>query len=93
MKGEGHPAVHSALHLTQVAWDTGGQLDWADVPWASPFYSGMCSHRNILFRLLSSPDQPAEILSSYVQQSTAGRDLLTHIVTYQCDDQVPPVSA
>eukprot|EP00069_Balaena_mysticetus_P019325 bmy_12043T0 len=38
----------------------------------------------------SSPDQPSEILSEYIQQSTMGRDLITHIVTYKCDDQVPP---
>ncbi|KAJ8798593.1 hypothetical protein J1605_016396 [Eschrichtius robustus] len=38
----------------------------------------------------SCPDQPSEILSEYIQQSTVGRDLITHIVTYKCDDQVPP---
>ncbi|XP_035877287.1 von Willebrand factor A domain-containing protein 3A isoform X2 [Phyllostomus discolor] len=37
----------------------------------------------------SCPDQPAEILSDYIQQSTMGRDLHTHIITYKCDDQVP----
>ncbi|XP_036081849.1 von Willebrand factor A domain-containing protein 3A isoform X3 [Rousettus aegyptiacus] len=45
---------------------------------------------SLLVVLGSCPDQPAEILSSYIQQSTVGRDLLTHIVTYKCDDQVPP---
>ncbi|ELK12124.1 von Willebrand factor A domain-containing protein 3A [Pteropus alecto] len=46
---------------------------------------------NALVVILGScPDQPAEILSNYIQQSTVGRDLLTHIVTYKCDDQVPP---
>ncbi|XP_023379583.1 von Willebrand factor A domain-containing protein 3A [Pteropus vampyrus] len=44
----------------------------------------------LLVILGSCPDQPAEILSNYIQQSTVGRDLLTHIVTYKCDDQVPP---
>lgn len=39
-----------------------------------------------------SPDQPAEILSDYIQQSTMARGLHTHIVTYRCEDQVPPVS-
>lgn len=57
-------------------------------PGHCPFAPG-----HVLLHLLSSPDQPAEILSSYIQQSTVGRDLLTHIVTYKCDDQVPPVSA
>uniref|UniRef100_A0A4W2GBN5 von Willebrand factor A domain containing 3A n=2 Tax=Bos indicus x Bos taurus TaxID=30522 RepID=A0A4W2GBN5_BOBOX len=38
----------------------------------------------------SCPDQPSEILSDYIQQSTTGRDLITHIITYKCDDQVPP---
>uniref|UniRef100_A0A8C0DUS8 von Willebrand factor A domain containing 3A n=1 Tax=Balaenoptera musculus TaxID=9771 RepID=A0A8C0DUS8_BALMU len=38
----------------------------------------------------SCPDQPSEILSEYIQQSTMGRDLITHIVTYKCNDQVPP---
>uniref|UniRef100_A0AC11CJM2 von Willebrand factor A domain containing 3A n=1 Tax=Ovis aries TaxID=9940 RepID=A0AC11CJM2_SHEEP len=38
----------------------------------------------------SCPDQPSEILSDYIQQSTLGRDLITHIITYKCDDQVPP---
>ncbi|XP_055265619.1 von Willebrand factor A domain-containing protein 3A isoform X5 [Moschus berezovskii] len=38
----------------------------------------------------SSPDQPSEILSDYILQSTMGRDLITHIITYKCNDQVPP---
>ncbi|XP_026982479.1 von Willebrand factor A domain-containing protein 3A [Sagmatias obliquidens] len=38
----------------------------------------------------SCPDQPSEILSEYIQQSIMGRDLITHIITYKCDDQVPP---
>ncbi|XP_057605312.1 von Willebrand factor A domain-containing protein 3A [Hippopotamus amphibius kiboko] len=38
----------------------------------------------------SCPDQPSEILSDYIQQSTMGRDLVTHTITYKCDDQVPP---
>ncbi|XP_077930831.1 von Willebrand factor A domain-containing protein 3A, partial [Halichoerus grypus] len=37
----------------------------------------------------SCPDQPSEILSSYIQQSTMGRGLITHIVTYKCNNQVP----
>lgn len=37
----------------------------------------------------SCPDQPSEILSDYIQQATVGRDLITHIITYKCDDQVP----
>uniref|UniRef100_A0A8C3VL76 von Willebrand factor A domain containing 3A n=1 Tax=Catagonus wagneri TaxID=51154 RepID=A0A8C3VL76_9CETA len=35
------------------------------------------------------PDQPSEILSDYIQQATVGRDLVTHITTYKCDDRVP----
>ncbi|XP_029805813.1 von Willebrand factor A domain-containing protein 3A [Suricata suricatta] len=38
----------------------------------------------------SCPDQPCEILSDYIQQSTMGRDLVTHIITYKCNNQVPP---
>ncbi|XP_059548033.1 von Willebrand factor A domain-containing protein 3A [Myotis daubentonii] len=38
----------------------------------------------------SCPDQPPEILSDYIQQATLGRGLHTHLVTYQCEDQVPP---
>ncbi|XP_055265617.1 von Willebrand factor A domain-containing protein 3A isoform X3 [Moschus berezovskii] len=38
----------------------------------------------------SCPDQPSEILSDYILQSTMGRDLITHIITYKCNDQVPP---
>lgn len=46
----------------------------------------------LFFRLLPSPDQPAEILSDYIQQSTMGRGLLTHFVTYKCANRMPPVS-
>ncbi|XP_060028816.1 von Willebrand factor A domain-containing protein 3A isoform X2 [Erinaceus europaeus] len=38
----------------------------------------------------SCPDQPSEILTDYIQQSTVGRGLFIHIVTYKCDHQVPP---
>uniref|UniRef100_A0A8C9KNF2 von Willebrand factor A domain containing 3A n=1 Tax=Panthera tigris altaica TaxID=74533 RepID=A0A8C9KNF2_PANTA len=38
----------------------------------------------------SCPDQPSEILSNYIQQSTVGQDLITHIITYKCNDQMPP---
>ncbi|XP_023620601.1 von Willebrand factor A domain-containing protein 3A [Myotis lucifugus] len=38
----------------------------------------------------SCPDQPPEILSDYIQQATLGRGLHTHLVTYQCEDRVPP---
>ncbi|XP_073071558.1 von Willebrand factor A domain-containing protein 3A isoform X2 [Manis javanica] len=38
----------------------------------------------------SCPDQPPEILSHYIQQSTLGSGLITHIITYKCDNQVPP---
>ncbi|XP_063454550.1 von Willebrand factor A domain-containing protein 3A [Pan paniscus] len=38
----------------------------------------------------SCPDQPSEILSDYIQQSTMGRDLIIHFITYRCDDQMPP---
>ncbi|ELK37864.1 von Willebrand factor A domain-containing protein 3A [Myotis davidii] len=41
----------------------------------------------------SSPDQPPEILSDYIQQATLGRGLHTHLVTYQCEDRVPPICA
>ncbi|XP_069860464.1 von Willebrand factor A domain-containing protein 3A [Dipodomys merriami] len=37
----------------------------------------------------SCPDQPSEILCDYIQQSSAGRDIFIHIITYRCDDQVP----
>ncbi|XP_078200991.1 von Willebrand factor A domain-containing protein 3A isoform X10 [Callithrix jacchus] len=40
--------------------------------------------------LRSCPDQPSEILSDYIQQSTMGRDLIVHLITYKCDDQMPP---
>lgn len=39
-----------------------------------------------------SPDQPADILSYYIQQATMGTGLLPHIITYKCAGQVPPVS-
>ncbi|XP_055994783.1 von Willebrand factor A domain-containing protein 3A [Sorex fumeus] len=38
----------------------------------------------------SCPDQSSEILSDYVQQLVLGRCVFIHIVTYKCDDQVPP---
>nr|XP_031543137.1 von Willebrand factor A domain-containing protein 3A [Vicugna pacos] len=38
----------------------------------------------------SCPDQPSEILSDYIQQSAMGRDLITHFITYKCNEQVPP---
>uniref|UniRef100_H2NQD2 von Willebrand factor A domain containing 3A n=1 Tax=Pongo abelii TaxID=9601 RepID=H2NQD2_PONAB len=38
----------------------------------------------------SCPDQPSEILSDYIQQSTMGRNLIIHFITYRCDDQMPP---
>ncbi|XP_048189023.1 von Willebrand factor A domain-containing protein 3A [Perognathus longimembris pacificus] len=37
----------------------------------------------------SCPDQSSEVLSDYIQQSTAGQDIIIHIITYRCDDQVP----
>ncbi|XP_041603176.1 von Willebrand factor A domain-containing protein 3A isoform X2 [Vulpes lagopus] len=37
----------------------------------------------------SCPDQPSEILSDYIQQSTMGMGLITHIITYKCNNQVP----
>ncbi|XP_059010392.1 von Willebrand factor A domain-containing protein 3A isoform X2 [Mustela lutreola] len=37
----------------------------------------------------SCPDQPSEVLSNYIQQSTLGRGLITHIITYKCNNQVP----
>ncbi|XP_063141980.1 von Willebrand factor A domain-containing protein 3A isoform X1 [Rattus norvegicus] len=39
--------------------------------------------------LRSCPDQPSEFLSDFIQQSTLGRSLFIHIVTYKCDDHVP----
>ncbi|MEJ1273892.1 von Willebrand factor A domain containing 3A [Cricetulus griseus] len=39
----------------------------------------------------STPDQPSEFLSDYIQQSTVGRDLFIHVITYKCDDHVPSV--
>ncbi|XP_054992066.1 von Willebrand factor A domain-containing protein 3A [Sorex araneus] len=38
----------------------------------------------------SCPDQSSEILSDYVQQLVLGRRVFIHVVTYKCDDQVPP---
>ncbi|KAM6166301.1 LOW QUALITY PROTEIN: von Willebrand factor A domain-containing protein 3A [Erethizon dorsatum] len=37
----------------------------------------------------SCPDQPSEILSDCIQQSTMGSSLIIHFITYKCDDQVP----
>lgn len=63
------------------------------VPWKLPFCSGMSSCRVPLSSsVCPSPDQPPEILSDYIQQATLGRGLHTHLVTYQCEDRVPPVS-
>ncbi|CAO2583081.1 von Willebrand factor A domain-containing protein 3A [Lemmus lemmus] len=39
--------------------------------------------------LRSCPDQPSELLSDYIQQSTIGRDLFIHVTTYKCDDHLP----
>nr|XP_048316113.1 von Willebrand factor A domain-containing protein 3A isoform X2 [Myodes glareolus] len=39
--------------------------------------------------LRSCPDQPSELLSDYIQQSTIGRDLFIHVTTYKCDDHMP----
>ncbi|XP_026637430.1 von Willebrand factor A domain-containing protein 3A isoform X2 [Microtus ochrogaster] len=39
--------------------------------------------------LRNCPDQPSEVLSDYIQQSTIGRDLLIHVTTYKCDDHMP----
>ncbi|KAF7465953.1 Hypothetical predicted protein [Marmota monax] len=39
-----------------------------------------------------TPDQPSEILSDYIQQSSMGRDLITQVITYRCDDQVPSLA-
>ncbi|XP_035298144.1 von Willebrand factor A domain-containing protein 3A isoform X4 [Cricetulus griseus] len=41
--------------------------------------------------LRNCPDQPSEFLSDYIQQSTVGRDLFIHVITYKCDDHVPSV--
>ncbi|XP_049644109.1 von Willebrand factor A domain-containing protein 3A [Suncus etruscus] len=38
----------------------------------------------------SCPDQSSEILSDYIQQSVLGGSIMIHIVTYKCDNQVPP---
>ncbi|XP_047389574.1 von Willebrand factor A domain-containing protein 3A [Sciurus carolinensis] len=38
----------------------------------------------------SCPDQPSEILSDYIQQSSMGRDLTIQVITYKCNEQVPP---
>ncbi|XP_008059962.1 von Willebrand factor A domain-containing protein 3A [Carlito syrichta] len=39
--------------------------------------------------LRSCPDQPSEILCDYIQQSMVGRNLIIHLITYKCEDQVP----
>ncbi|XP_075828188.1 von Willebrand factor A domain-containing protein 3A isoform X1 [Microtus pennsylvanicus] len=39
--------------------------------------------------LRNCPDQPSEVLSDYIQQSTIGRDLIIHVTTYKCDDHMP----
>uniref|UniRef100_H0WWW2 von Willebrand factor A domain containing 3A n=1 Tax=Otolemur garnettii TaxID=30611 RepID=H0WWW2_OTOGA len=36
------------------------------------------------------PDQPSEMLCDYIQQASLGRELITHIITYKCSDQLPP---
>ncbi|XP_038619293.1 von Willebrand factor A domain-containing protein 3A [Tachyglossus aculeatus] len=40
----------------------------------------------------SCPDQSSEILSDYIQQVTLGRDLIIHIVTYECSSYMPLVN-
>ncbi|XP_004373512.1 von Willebrand factor A domain-containing protein 3A [Trichechus manatus latirostris] len=37
----------------------------------------------------SCPNQSSEILSDYIQQSTMGRDIIIHTITYKCNNQVP----
>ncbi|KAM4829676.1 von Willebrand factor A domain-containing protein 3A [Thomomys bottae] len=45
---------------------------------------------NSLVTILGScPDQPFELLCDYIQQSTVGQELITHIITYRCDEHVP----
>ncbi|XP_057633970.1 von Willebrand factor A domain-containing protein 3A isoform X1 [Chionomys nivalis] len=39
--------------------------------------------------LRNCPDQPSEVLSDYIQQSSIGRDLVIHVTTYKCDDHMP----
>ncbi|KAF6272538.1 von Willebrand factor A domain containing 3A [Rhinolophus ferrumequinum] len=45
---------------------------------------------SLVILLGSCPDQPADILSDYIQQATMGTGLLPHIITYKCAGQVPP---
>nr|XP_012997649.1 von Willebrand factor A domain-containing protein 3A isoform X1 [Cavia porcellus]XP_023416575.1 von Willebrand factor A domain-containing protein 3A isoform X1 [Cavia porcellus] len=44
---------------------------------------------SLMIIMRSCPDQPLEILSDYIQQSTVGSGLIIHFITYKCDDQVP----
>lgn len=69
-----------------------GEIWWVFL--GSYHFAGHGSHGGVpASLLLPSPDQPSEILSDYIQQATVGRDLITHIITYKCDDQVPLVSS
>nr|XP_060642624.1 von Willebrand factor A domain-containing protein 3A [Anolis sagrei ordinatus] len=45
---------------------------------------------SLVIIVASCPDQSSGILSDYIQQGTAGRDLLVHTVTYDCSSHVPP---
>ncbi|XP_045142037.1 von Willebrand factor A domain-containing protein 3A isoform X2 [Echinops telfairi] len=38
----------------------------------------------------SCPNQSSDILSDYIQQCTMGRSITIHIITYKCNNQVPP---
>ncbi|XP_006872055.1 PREDICTED: von Willebrand factor A domain-containing protein 3A [Chrysochloris asiatica] len=38
----------------------------------------------------SCPNQSSEILSDYMQQSMVGRSIITHSITYKCNNLVPP---
>ncbi|XP_015743008.2 von Willebrand factor A domain-containing protein 3A [Python bivittatus] len=45
---------------------------------------------SVLIIVGSCPDQASEILSDYIQQRSAGRQMLVHAVAYNCSSEVPP---
>ncbi|XP_074866600.1 von Willebrand factor A domain-containing protein 3A [Carettochelys insculpta] len=44
---------------------------------------------SLILILGSCPDQSLEMLSDYIQQSTLGRKLLLHAISYECSNHVP----
>uniref|UniRef100_G3T2G0 von Willebrand factor A domain containing 3A n=1 Tax=Loxodonta africana TaxID=9785 RepID=G3T2G0_LOXAF len=44
---------------------------------------------SLVIIMRSCPDQSSEILSDYIQQSTMGRDVIIHTISYKCNNQLP----